>query len=206
MRTLLLLTVLIGSLFSGGNLSGENVSNISAHAYLVKSPLVEQVVWVEEEIELIESEVAPEVVTYEEPEIEEVDEVAEVIETEEVVETAETEPTVDEKDVKIAELENAITKLEEEKASLEEKINGLLQQIEQLKLQVNQTAQERETIRTEKEALVIQLSKKETDFENLWERNKEQKEDVIADLIDFYHGKVEISDQGLKEVEVPIPL
>lgn len=91
MRTLLLLTVLIGSLFSGGNLSGKNVSNISAHAYLVKSPLVEQVVWVEEEIELIESEVAPEVVTYEEPEIEEVDEVAEVIETEEVVETKETE-------------------------------------------------------------------------------------------------------------------
>lgn len=91
MRTLLLLTVLIGSLFSGGNLSGENVSNISAHAYLVKSPLVEQVVWVEEEIELIESEVAPEVVTYEEPEIEEVDEVAEVIETEDVVETKETE-------------------------------------------------------------------------------------------------------------------
>lgn len=65
-----------------------------------------------------------------------------------------------------------------EKASLEEKINGLLQQIEQLKLQVNQTAQERETIRTEKETLVIQLSKKETDFENLWERNKEQKEEV----------------------------
>ena len=91
MRTLLLLTVLIGSLFSGGNLSGKNVSNISAHAYLVKSPLVEQVVWVEEEIELIESEVAPEVVTYEEPEIEEVEEVAEVIETEEVVETKETE-------------------------------------------------------------------------------------------------------------------
>lgn len=88
MRTLLLLTVLIGSLFSGGNLSGENVSNISAHAYLVESPLVEQVVWVEEEIELIESEVAPEVVTYEEPEV---DEVTEVIETEEVVEIKETE-------------------------------------------------------------------------------------------------------------------
>ena len=36
--------------------------------------------------------------------------------------------------------------------------------------------------------------------------DKGQKEDVIADLIDFYHGKVEISDQGLKEVEVPIQL
>jgi len=65
-----------------------------------------------------------------------------------------------------------------EKASLEEKINGLLQQIEQLKHQINQTVQERETIRTEKESLAIQLSKKETDFENLWERNKEQKEEV----------------------------
>jgi DNA recombination protein RmuC len=64
------------------------------------------------------------------------------------------------------------------KASLEEKINGLLQQIEQFKTQVSQTAQERETIRTEKESFAIQLSKKETDFENLWERNKEQKEEV----------------------------
>lgn len=65
-----------------------------------------------------------------------------------------------------------------EKASLEEKINGLLQQIEQLKHQVIQTVQERENIRTEKEVLAIQLSKKEVDFENLWERNKEQKEEV----------------------------
>lgn len=65
-----------------------------------------------------------------------------------------------------------------DKASLEEKINGLLSQIEQLKLQVIQTAQERETIRAEKESVVIQLSKKETDFENLWERNKEQKQEV----------------------------
>jgi DNA recombination protein RmuC len=63
-------------------------------------------------------------------------------------------------------------------ASLEEKINGLFQQIENIKNQLNQTVQERETIRTEKESLAIQLSKKETDFENLWERNKEQKEEV----------------------------
>ena len=65
-----------------------------------------------------------------------------------------------------------------DKVGLEEKLNGLLQQIEQFKLQLNQTVQERETIRTEKESLAIQLSKKETDFENLWERNKEQKEEV----------------------------
>ena len=65
-----------------------------------------------------------------------------------------------------------------DKASLEEKINGLLNQIEHFKNQLNQTAQERETIRTEKESLAIQLSKKEGDFENLWERNKEQKQEV----------------------------
>jgi DNA recombination protein RmuC len=36
----------------------------------------------------------------------------------------------------------------------------------------------KELIRTEKDSLAIQLSKKEVDFENLWERNKEQKEEV----------------------------
>jgi DNA recombination protein RmuC len=65
-----------------------------------------------------------------------------------------------------------------EKASLGEKINGLLQQIEHFKNQLSQTIQERENIRTEKEALAIQLSKKEVDFENLWERNKEQRDEV----------------------------
>jgi DNA recombination protein RmuC len=63
-------------------------------------------------------------------------------------------------------------------ASLEEKINGLFSQIEHLKQQLAQSNSEKETIRTEKESLAIQLSKKETDFENLWERNKEQKEEV----------------------------
>jgi len=76
-----------------------------------------------------------------------------------------------------------------EKASLEEKINGLLAQINQLKeqfqLERNQfekqlaaSNEEKEAIRAEKDALAIQLSKKETDFENLWERNKEQKQEV----------------------------
>jgi DNA recombination protein RmuC len=87
-----------------------------------------------------------------------------------------------------------------EKASLEEKINGLFSQINQQKEQFqnerNQfekqiqsdkidferqlaaTNFEKETIRSEKESLAIQLSKKETDFENLWERNKEQKQEV----------------------------
>lgn len=76
-----------------------------------------------------------------------------------------------------------------DKAGLEERINGLISQIEQLKLQqqqdrvsaegqLQQIASERESLRTEKESLAIQLSKKEVDFENLWERNKEQKQEV----------------------------
>lgn len=76
-----------------------------------------------------------------------------------------------------------------EQSGLEEKINGLMSQIEQLKNQflseksqfektVLQLNTEKDTIRTEKEALAIQLSKKEVDFENLWERNKEQKQEV----------------------------
>jgi DNA recombination protein RmuC len=75
------------------------------------------------------------------------------------------------------------------KATLEEKNNGLLSQINQMKeqVQIDRTDFEKqlvasnldkETIRSEKEALAIQLSKKETDFENLWERNKEQKQEV----------------------------
>ena len=76
-----------------------------------------------------------------------------------------------------------------EKSGLEEKVNGLTNQMEQLKNQsisdknqfekiIFQANNDKETIRTEKEALAIQLSKKEVDFENLWERNKEQKQEV----------------------------
>ena len=86
------------------------------------------------------------------------------------------------------------------KAALEEKTNGLqiqiIQQKEQFQnernhferqLQLDKTEFEKqlnvskielETIRSEKESLAISLSKKETDFENLWERNKEQKQEV----------------------------
>jgi len=69
-------------------------------------------------------------------------------------------------------------KSQSEKSGLEERINGLLAQIEEVKQQLAQSNVEKENIRTEKEALAIQLSKKETDFENLWERNKEQKDEV----------------------------
>ncbi|WP_291097732.1 MULTISPECIES: DNA recombination protein RmuC [unclassified Flavobacterium] len=69
-----------------------------------------------------------------------------------------------------------------EKTFLEEKLNDLKEQylIEKTALdkQLQQTNQEKESIRNEKEAINIQLTKKEVDFENLWQRNKEQKEEV----------------------------
>ncbi|WP_348824427.1 DNA recombination protein RmuC [Flavobacterium aestuarii] len=76
-----------------------------------------------------------------------------------------------------------------EKISLEEKLIAQNSQLNQQKEQfsADKTAfekqlelsnSEKESIRNEKDSLAIQLSKKEVDFENLWERNKEQKEEV----------------------------
>jgi len=76
-----------------------------------------------------------------------------------------------------------------EKSGLEERINGLLSQIDQLKSrfqeeqnqfakQIESEKKEKEDIRREKDSLSLQLTKKEADFENLWQRNKEQKQEV----------------------------
>ncbi|MBC5841253.1 MAG: DNA recombination protein RmuC [Flavobacteriaceae bacterium] len=80
-------------------------------------------------------------------------------------------------------------RFQSEKISLEEKLIALRTQFEQQKSQFlndKNTVEkqlelfnsEKETIRREKDSLAIQLSKKEVDFENLWERNKEQKDEV----------------------------
>jgi DNA recombination protein RmuC len=73
-------------------------------------------------------------------------------------------------------------KSQSEKIFLEEKLNDLKEQslTEKVALekQLQLTIQEKENIRNEKEAITIQLTKKEVDFENLWERNKDQKEEV----------------------------
>lgn len=80
-------------------------------------------------------------------------------------------------------------RFQSEKTILEEKSSILNSQIAQLKEQFSNdklnfekqliaSNQEKEAIRTEKDSLAIQLSKKEVDFDNLWERNKEQKEEV----------------------------
>lgn len=76
-----------------------------------------------------------------------------------------------------------------DKQSLMDKINTLeiisnsekeekIRMQEFLQKQIEQTQIEREQIRTEKEVLAIQLSKKEADFDHLLERNKEQKQEV----------------------------
>ena len=76
-----------------------------------------------------------------------------------------------------------------EKISLEEKLIAANSQIDQIieqqlsdktnfENQLQLVNSDKENIRTEKDSLAIQLSKKEVDFENLWERNKEQKEEV----------------------------
>jgi len=76
-----------------------------------------------------------------------------------------------------------------DKISLEEKLVALNSQLSLIKeqfqseksnfeKQLTASNAEKETIRNEKDSLAIQLSKKEVDFENLWERNKEQKEEV----------------------------
>ena len=76
-----------------------------------------------------------------------------------------------------------------EKSGLEERINGLLGQMEQLKIQFQternqfekslaQLSSEKENLQKEKESLAIHLAKKENDFDNLLERNIEQKQEV----------------------------
>ncbi|WP_430401159.1 DNA recombination protein RmuC [Flavobacterium sp.] len=76
-----------------------------------------------------------------------------------------------------------------QKSGLEERVNGLLGQIEQLKTQfqieknqfekaIAQLNLEKENVQKEKEAFAIHLAKKENDFDNLLERNKEQKHEV----------------------------
>ncbi|MGV3460606.1 MAG: DNA recombination protein RmuC [Flavobacterium sp.] len=76
-----------------------------------------------------------------------------------------------------------------EKKVLEERNNSLLQQIEQQKQlaaseklvaerHFTQMEEDRNNLRIGKEALALQLAKKETDFENLYERMREQREET----------------------------
>ncbi len=69
-----------------------------------------------------------------------------------------------------------------EKVFLEQKINDLNIQVQSEKVsfekQITQIKFEKEQIRNDKEAINLQLTKREADFDNLLERNKEQKNEV----------------------------
>jgi DNA recombination protein RmuC len=80
-------------------------------------------------------------------------------------------------------------KSQAEKVSLNERLTAMANQFELQKEQFDKERtifekqlhlnnSEKENIRTEKDSLAIQLSKKEVDFENLWERHKEQKNEI----------------------------
>ncbi|WP_427875042.1 DNA recombination protein RmuC [Flavobacterium sp. MMS24-S5] len=81
------------------------------------------------------------------------------------------------------------SKFQSEKAISEERLNAINGQLQMqkeqfeneknnLQKQLQLSINEKENIRTEKDSLAIQLSKKEVDFENLWERHKEQKSEI----------------------------
>lgn len=81
------------------------------------------------------------------------------------------------------------TRFQSEKISLEEKLINTEAQLQSqkeqfssdkmaLEKQMQILSLEKENIRNEKEAINIQLTKKEVDFENLWQRNLEQKQEV----------------------------
>jgi DNA recombination protein RmuC len=69
-------------------------------------------------------------------------------------------------------------KSQSEKIGLEEKLIGINSQFKSIQEQLKITQVEKEKIRSEKDSLALQLSRKEVDFENLWERNLEQKQEV----------------------------
>lgn len=65
-----------------------------------------------------------------------------------------------------------------DKIALESQMNSLTDQLSNLKNQLNQVIIEKQNLQIEKETISIYLAKKETDFDNLLERNKEQKQEV----------------------------
>ena len=85
---------------------------------------------------------------------------------------------------------------------------GIVEIKEQAGIQIQMTyAQYQEYGNFLKEHHLMEL---ETNFTNQVETmifvDKENKEHIKSELIEFYNGKVGLSDQGLREVEVPVDL
>ena len=85
---------------------------------------------------------------------------------------------------------------------------GIIEIKEQAGIQIQMTyAQYQEYGNFLKEHNLMELETNFTDqVQTMIFVDKEQKETIKAELVEFYNGKVGLSDQGLREVEVPITL
>ena len=85
---------------------------------------------------------------------------------------------------------------------------GIVEIKEQAGIQIQMTyAQYQEYGNFLKEHNLVELETNFTDqVETMIFVDKENKEHIKSELIEFYNGKVGLSDQGLREVEVPVDL
>ena len=85
---------------------------------------------------------------------------------------------------------------------------GLIEIKEQAGIQIHMTyAQYQEYGNFLKEHNLIELETNFTDqVDTMIFVDKERKDDIKADLIEFFNGKVTLTDKGLREVEVPVNL
>ena len=92
--------------------------------------------------------------------------------------------------------------------SLAVKEIGIVEIKEQAGIQIQMTyAQYQEYGNFLKEHNLMELETNFTDqVQTMIFVDKEQKETIKAELVEFYNGKVGLSDQGLREVEVPVDL
>ena len=85
---------------------------------------------------------------------------------------------------------------------------GIIEIKEQAGIQIHMTyAQYQEYGNFLKEHNLIELETNFTDqVDTMVFIDKEKKDDIKADLIEFFNGKVTLTDKGLREVEVPVNL
>ena len=85
---------------------------------------------------------------------------------------------------------------------------GIIEIKEQSGIQIHMTyAQYQEYGNFLKEHNLIELETNFTDqVDTMIFVDKERKDDIKADLIEFFNGKVTLTDKGLREVEVPVNL
>ena len=85
---------------------------------------------------------------------------------------------------------------------------GIIEIKEQAGIQIHMTyAQYQEYVNFLKEHNLIELETNFTDqVDTILFIDKEKKDGIKADLIEFFNGKVTLTDKGLREVEIPVNL